>query len=262
MADYSAWYRVGTVVLTNGSNIVTGTGTSWLSAGLHVGDMFSADDIREYEIMSIDSNTQLKLRGEYKGESVSGATYRIIRNFTSSLSAETAANATALLSDFRRYVDLDMRTVTGKSAYEVAVAKGYTGTEAQWLESLKAAGEWATVSTRFQTAESRLTDIESGMSVINDATMSPYTRNSIYRGKNLGRFTEDHLAVIKNRTYRGMFIGDYFTFPSSAAWHATLFWGSQAYFTIVGFNAIGTGVAIMPHQMIRGVKGVSQYGRE
>lgn len=27
--------------------------------------------------------------------------------------------------------------VTGKSAYEIAQKKGYTGTEAEWLESLK-----------------------------------------------------------------------------------------------------------------------------
>jgi hypothetical protein len=29
----------------------------------------------------------------------------------------------------------------GKSAYEIAVANGYTGTETEWLDSLKAAGK-------------------------------------------------------------------------------------------------------------------------
>ena len=34
--------------------------------------------------------------------------------------------------------------------------------------------------------------------------------NSIYRGKNLGEFTAEHLAAIRNGTYNDMWIGDYF----------------------------------------------------
>ncbi len=42
-----------------------------------------------------------------------------------------------LLNGMSSYVDDKVNAITGKSAYEVAVAGGYTGTETEWVASLK-----------------------------------------------------------------------------------------------------------------------------
>ena len=217
MADYTAWYRVGTVALTLNSKIVIGTGTYWLAANIKPGDMFSTDCVTEYEVASVDSNTQITLRTPYLGTTTTDTAYRIIRNFTSTMGAETAAMTAGLLNDFRRFIDLQMQSIHGKSAYQLAcdhgyagtesawlesltaygVAKsnGYTGTLAQWLESLKAAGEWSKLDARTE-----------GM------TFRAYiTKNLFPRGQNLGAFTSAHLAAIKAGTFEGMCLGDYFT---------------------------------------------------
>ncbi|MBQ7214937.1 MAG: hypothetical protein IJS39_03010, partial [Synergistaceae bacterium] len=215
MAEYTMWYRVGTVALTKNSKIVTGTGTYWLAASINPGDLFSVDSVTEYEVQSVDSNTQITLKTAYSGATTAETDYRIVRNFTATMAAQTAANTAALLNDFRRYIDTDMKSIHGKSAYQIACEKGYTGTEsqwveslkglsaydvaaangyegtaAQWLESLKAAGEWSALDSR--------TEILTG-------TSAGY-RNSIFRGKNLGAFTAEHLAAIRAGTFGDMML--------------------------------------------------------
>ena len=228
MADYTRWYRVGTVALTKGSKTVTGSGTYWLAASLNPGDMFSTDDVTEYEIDTITSNTQLTLKTAYSGDSTTETAYRIIRNFTAQLPAQVAAQTADLLNDFRRYVDADMQSIHGKSAYQiacdkgytgtesewiqslkgdsaytVAVSNGYTGTQAEWLESLKAAGEWTTVQETLSDTEK----LTASLGITDPANI----KNLIYSGKNLGEFSQDYMTVIRNGTFTGLGLGDYFT---------------------------------------------------
>lgn len=75
-------YKIGTVTVTNGSNIVTGSGTLWL-ANVSVGDWFKIDDIATiYQVSTIDTDTQLKLSVNYGGANGSGLAYCIVRDFT------------------------------------------------------------------------------------------------------------------------------------------------------------------------------------
>lgn len=72
----SAVYSTGTVSVTNGSKIVTGSGTTWntlVDAGmlLHIGSE------RVYVVASIDSTTQLTLRDAYEGTGGSGKSYTL-----------------------------------------------------------------------------------------------------------------------------------------------------------------------------------------
>ena len=75
-----AQYKVGTASVTNGSNVVTGTGTSWLSE-VTVGNSFlmvGVDTV--YSIASVDSNTQVTLEESWAGADKSGS-YAIGRDF-------------------------------------------------------------------------------------------------------------------------------------------------------------------------------------
>ncbi len=74
-----AWYKTGTVSITNGSPLVTGFGTSWVDAGiLNSGDILLAPDGKEYEVLSIQSNTGLTLSTNYLGTTATGASYSLI----------------------------------------------------------------------------------------------------------------------------------------------------------------------------------------
>ena len=135
------------------------------------------------------------------------------------MSSEIAAKTAGLLGDFQKYIDTDMQSIHGKSAYEIAKANGYVGTEsewltslmgksayevardggyagtqAEWLESLKAAGEWSRLDSRTSMFE----------------PMPYFLRNNIYRGKCLGETpTDEQYAAIAAGTFDDMFIGDY-----------------------------------------------------
>lgn len=75
-------YKTGTVALTNNSNAVTGTGTSWLTE-VAVGDSFKrTGENAIYSIASIPSNTSLTLTVVYAGVTGSGLSYSIGRDFT------------------------------------------------------------------------------------------------------------------------------------------------------------------------------------
>jgi hypothetical protein len=92
-----AWYRTGTVGVTNGSTTVTGSGTSWI-AGVGIGEAFYGPDGRVYEIANIISATQLTLGSNYLGTTQSGQAYQIVP--TQSYIRDLAAQAAQLVQSY------------------------------------------------------------------------------------------------------------------------------------------------------------------
>lgn len=74
--------ETGTVSATNGSAIVTGSGTSWLSQ-LSAGDVFGISGLSRYSIASVDSDTQITLSAVYLGTTVAGSSYYVITSTAS-----------------------------------------------------------------------------------------------------------------------------------------------------------------------------------
>src|SRR5690554_6043749 len=75
-------YKTGTVAATNGSEIVTGTGTAWAS-NLQPGDGFTiASTGVAYDVAQVVSDTELKLSAPYAGATGSGLAYAAWRDFT------------------------------------------------------------------------------------------------------------------------------------------------------------------------------------
>ncbi len=195
---YTRWYRKGTVKLVTGSTSVVGTNTFWLTAGLNPGDIFSVDGVADYEIASIADNTHLTLKTAFNGSTVDESTYHIVRNFTAHVPSQIASQLTELYNDLTRYWDQDTQTLHGKSAFEIAVEEGFTGTKAQWLESLKGGGEIVTLNDR------------TNILTYNNAA----AHNSYYRGKNLGTaITAAQIAAIRNGTFTDIYPGDYWNLP-------------------------------------------------
>lgn len=214
MSVYSRWYKDGTIAATNGSPNVTGSNTYWATAGLNPGDIVKIGGV-DYELLSVEDNTHITLATNFKGNTASGLGYSIVRNFTATSSAKVAAQAAGLMGDFERYIDKEMQKINGKSAYEVAVANGYTGTAAQWLESLKAAGEWSNASERITALEGTTATHTNSIATL-DTKIAPFKSSSyiahrlIYRGKNLGdTFTAAQSAAIRAGNFSDFYIGDY-----------------------------------------------------
>lgn len=71
-------YTTGTVTATNGSSTVTGAGTAFGVANMRPGSYFIANnDPYAYEILSVDSTTQVTLVKPYLGVTGAGKSYRI-----------------------------------------------------------------------------------------------------------------------------------------------------------------------------------------
>lgn len=75
-------YTTGTIAITNGSQTVTGTGTSWTSnmAGRQLATTDGSDG-NFYEISTVNSATSITLKNPYAGLSGTLATYRIGQMF-------------------------------------------------------------------------------------------------------------------------------------------------------------------------------------
>jgi len=78
-------YQTGTVSVTNGSAIVTGSGTLWLTYA-SIGDLFKVKgEDAIYTIASVDTDTQITLSANYAGTTDTGLQYQIARDFTPNL---------------------------------------------------------------------------------------------------------------------------------------------------------------------------------
>ncbi|CAI8751674.1 hypothetical protein EMIT048CA2_140067 [Pseudomonas chlororaphis] len=72
-----AWYRAGTVAVSNGSTTVTGTGTGF-SANARVGDAFIGPDGRQYELANVASDTVISIGSPYLGTTATGQPYVVM----------------------------------------------------------------------------------------------------------------------------------------------------------------------------------------
>lgn len=77
----SGLYNTGTVDVENGSKVVTGNSTAWVTAGVRPGHPFyKTSDRRDYIIASVDSETQITLETAYQEATDTGMSYSILRD--------------------------------------------------------------------------------------------------------------------------------------------------------------------------------------
>ena len=92
-----AWYRAGSVTVTQGSAVVTGAGTDFVS-NTSVGEAFLGADGRVYEIVQVVSATQIVLGAAYQGASAGGQGFAVLP--TQSFARDLALGAAQLLNTF------------------------------------------------------------------------------------------------------------------------------------------------------------------
>ncbi|MDX0766809.1 phage tail protein, partial [Sinorhizobium medicae] len=128
-------YVTGTVFVTAGSAVVTGSGTAWATA-LIAGGFFGLDSSNgnPVPILSVDSNTQLTLAKPWRGTTAAGQGYWIIRD-TAYLQQQTV-NAQALSTYIQR---LDNAALTALAGLDPAADKFayFTGANSGALADIK-----------------------------------------------------------------------------------------------------------------------------
>jgi hypothetical protein len=92
-----AWYRAGTVTVTNGSPVINGAGTDFVS-NTQIGEAFLGPDGRVYEVAQVVSAAQLILSGNYLGGTAGAQGYALMP--TSSFARDLALGAAQLLNTF------------------------------------------------------------------------------------------------------------------------------------------------------------------
>jgi hypothetical protein len=92
-----AWYRTGTITVTNGSTTVTGSGTLWI-ANAGIGEALYAPDGRLYEITNIASDTSITIAPAYLGAGASAQAYTFVPS--QSYIRDLAAQAADLVNNY------------------------------------------------------------------------------------------------------------------------------------------------------------------
>jgi len=110
-----AWYKTGTVTVTNGSPTVLGSGTTFL-VSVSAGDLFTIDGSHIYEVTAVNTNTSLSLGHNYAGTTASGADYLIARLSTVSLNTVDLANQVSALLTSWQVRENEYKTWSGGGA--------------------------------------------------------------------------------------------------------------------------------------------------
>ncbi|MDX0597820.1 phage tail protein [Sinorhizobium medicae] len=131
-------YVTGTVSVTAGSAVVTGSGTAWATA-LIAGGIFGLDSSNgnPVPILSVDSNTQLTLAKPWRGTTAAGQGYWIVRD-TAYLQQQTV-NAQALSTYIQRLDNAVLAALAGLTPAADKFAY-FTGANSGALADIKAKG--------------------------------------------------------------------------------------------------------------------------
>lgn len=132
----NAWYRIGTVSVTNGSAVVIGSGTLFLG-NINPGDILLAPDGNDYEIKTVPSDEQLTIArkngvASYAGTTQAGQPYAIIRTGPNNalLANQLAELASGWLLDRQQYAAWQGGVynggVNGDGKYPLTDAEGVT----------------------------------------------------------------------------------------------------------------------------------------
>ena len=115
-----SWYRTGRVVVTNGSETVTGVGTLFTTA-VNVGDAFALVDANLnptgawYEVEAVVSNTELTLKQSYAGTTGSNNQYCVFNMVGNMTTPSFAQRLATFFASFQSLIDKPAVTPTAAS---------------------------------------------------------------------------------------------------------------------------------------------------
>lgn len=133
------YYNAGSIAVTNGSAVITGTGTLWL-ANAAVGNIITMPNNGRYVVQSVDSDTQITLTATYTGSTAAGQGYYIITATTvlTDVTFETArykiSGTHCLTFEYPFHFRISNPTVVGK-VYDADLFWKLERTDPSWSVS-------------------------------------------------------------------------------------------------------------------------------
>jgi hypothetical protein len=126
-ASAGAWYRVGTVNVTNGNQSVVGVDTNWQSdvIAIAIGDIFTLDAKTWYEVTAVNSDTSITLDRGFEGSTGTNKTYAILRNTSGTILTRIAGQVSVQFNQKQLFLD-ELRTWlnSGNAAEELTDSHG------------------------------------------------------------------------------------------------------------------------------------------
>lgn len=110
----STWYRAGVVTVTEASATVVGVGTLF-SLNVTPGDIFTRDGNKVYEILTVNSNTQLTLKTVYAEATAASISYAIIQRPGDPLETDVLNKIQSLLVTWNQREEDIVEWMTGSS---------------------------------------------------------------------------------------------------------------------------------------------------
>ena len=110
-ASAGAWYRVGTVGVTAGTQTVAGNGTNWQNdlIAIAIGDIFTLDAKTWYEVIAVNSDTSITLDRGFEGATGAGQSYAIVRNTSGTILTRIAGQVSVQFNQKQLFLD-ELRT--------------------------------------------------------------------------------------------------------------------------------------------------------
>lgn len=110
-ASAGAWYRVGDVNVTNGSQSVVGVGTNWQNdvISIAIGDAFTVDATTWYEVIAVNSDTSITLDRGFEGGTQNSAKYAIMRGTSGTILTRIAGQVAVQFNQKQLFLD-ELRT--------------------------------------------------------------------------------------------------------------------------------------------------------
>lgn len=106
-ASAGAWYRVGTVNVTNGSAAIVGAGSNWQNdvIAIAIGDAFTIDAKTWYEVIAVNSDTSITLDRGFEGLTDNGVEYAILRNTSGTILTRIAGQIAVQFNQKQLFLD-------------------------------------------------------------------------------------------------------------------------------------------------------------
>jgi len=106
-ASAGAWYRVGTVSVTNGSAAIVGVGSNWQNdvIAIAIGDAFTIDAKTWYEVISVNDDTSITLDRGFEGATASDVEYAILRNTSGTILTRIAGQIAVQFNQKQLFLD-------------------------------------------------------------------------------------------------------------------------------------------------------------
>lgn len=106
-ASAGAWYRVGTVSVTNNNAAIVGIGSNWQNdvIAIAIGDAFTIDAKTWYEVISVNDDTSITLDRGFEGATASDVEYAILRNTSGTILTRIAGQIAVQFNQKQLFLD-------------------------------------------------------------------------------------------------------------------------------------------------------------